>query len=98
MSWGNDPCRVPTLPTLLALRSTDSGSERLRALLAKPLTDDDELAEAITLLRAHPAMDEARAYVRAETDAAQALLAKLPESSAREALQTLCTTVATRLG
>lgn len=89
---------VPTLPTLLALRSTDPESERLRSLLAKPLTDDDELAEAITLLRVHPAMDEARAYVRAETDAAQALLATLPESSAREALQTLCTTVATRLG
>ncbi len=89
---------VPTLPTLLALRSTDAGSERLRSLLAKPLTDDDELAEAITLLRAHSAMDEARAYVRAETDAAQALLAKLPDNSAREALQALCTTVATRLG
>ncbi len=43
-------------------------------------------------------MDEARTYVRAETDAAQALLAKLPDSSAREALQALCTTVATRLG
>ncbi|MDR7087849.1 heptaprenyl diphosphate synthase [Aeromicrobium panaciterrae] len=89
---------VPTLPTLLALRSTDPESERLRSLLGKPLTDDAELAEAITLLRSHPAMDEARAYVRAETDAAQALLAKLPESSAREALQLLCTTVATRLG
>ncbi len=89
---------VPTLPTLIALRSTDAGSERLRSLLSKPLTDDDELAEAITLLRAHPAMDEARAYVRAETDAAQALLAKLPDNAAREALQALCTTVATRLG
>ncbi|MEO6604994.1 MAG: polyprenyl synthetase family protein [Aeromicrobium sp.] len=89
---------VPTLPTLLALRSTDAESERLRSLLAKPLTDDDELAEAITLLRAHPAMDEARAYARAETDAAQALLARLPDNSAREALQVLCTTVATRLG
>ncbi len=89
---------VPTLPTLLALRTTDSESERLRSLLAKPLTDDDELAEAISLLRAHPSMDEARAYVRAETDAAQALLATLPDNSAREALLTLCTTVATRLG
>jgi len=89
---------VPTLPTLIALRSTDAGGERLRSLLAKPLTDDDELAEAITLLRVHPAMDEARAYVRAETDAAQALLAKLPDNTAREALQALCTTVATRLG
>lgn len=89
---------VPTLPTLIALRSTDPGSERLRALLAKPLTDDVEHAEALTLLRAHPALDEARAYVQAEADAASALLATLPESSARTALQELCDTVVTRLG
>ncbi len=89
---------VPTLPTLLALRSTDPQSERLRTLLAKPLTDDDELAEALALLRVHPAMDEARAYVLAEGQAAQALLDRLPDCPARDALQVLCTTVATRLG
>jgi heptaprenyl diphosphate synthase len=89
---------VPTLPTLIALRSTDAGSERLRSLLSKPLTDDAEHAEALTLLRAHPALDEARSYVQAEADAASALLATLPESPARAALQELCDTVATRLG
>ena len=89
---------VPTLPTLIALRSTDPESERLRALLSKPLTDDAEHAEALTLLRAHPALDEARSYVQAEADAASALLATLPESPARAALQELCDTVATRLG
>lgn len=89
---------VPTLPTLIALRSTDAGSERLRSLLAKPLTDDAELDEALTLLRPHPAMAEARSYVQAEADAASALLAKLPDVPARAALQALCDTVATRLG
>jgi len=89
---------VPTLPTLIALRSTDAGSERLRSLLAKPLTDDAELDEAIRLLRVHPAMTEARTYVQAEADAASALLAKLPDVPARAALQALCDTVATRLG
>ncbi|KAA1397222.1 polyprenyl synthetase family protein [Aeromicrobium ginsengisoli] len=89
---------VPTLPTLIALRSTDAGSERLRSLLAKPLTDDSELDEAIRLLRLHPAMTEARTYVQAEADAASALLAKLPDVPARAALQALCDTVATRLG
>ena len=89
---------VPTLPTLIALRSTDAGSERLRSLLAKPLTDDAELDEALTLLRAHPAMAEARSYVQAEADAASALLAKLPDQPARTALQALCDTVAHRLG
>ncbi|MCD9200020.1 polyprenyl synthetase family protein [Aeromicrobium wangtongii] len=89
---------VPTLPTLIALRSTDPADARLRSLLSKPLTDDDEHAEALTLLRAHPAMTEARAYVQAEADAASVLLAKLPDSPARSALQELCDTVVTRLG
>jgi heptaprenyl diphosphate synthase len=89
---------VPTLPTLIALRSTDDDSERLRSLLARPLTDDAEHAEALALLRVHPALAEARAYVQAEADAASALLAKLPAAPARDALQALCDTVVTRLG
>ncbi len=89
---------VLTLPTLIAMRSTDEPSARLRSLLSKPLTDDAEHAEAMGLLRAHPALDEARSYVQAEADAASVLLAKLPDSPAREALQALCDTVATRLG
>jgi heptaprenyl diphosphate synthase len=89
---------VPTLPTLIALQSTDAGSERLRDLLSRPLSDDGEHAEALTLLRAHPAMTEARAYVQAEADAASVLLAKLPDTTARAALQELCDTVVTRLG
>ena len=89
---------VPTLPTLIALRSTDAGSERLRMLLSKPLTDDAELDEALTLLRVHPAMQEARSYVQAEADAGSALLTTLPAGPAREALQALSDTVATRLG
>jgi heptaprenyl diphosphate synthase len=89
---------VPTLPTLIALRSADAASERLRSLLSKPLTDDAELEEALGLLRVHPAMSEARAHVQAEADAASALLATLPDIPARAALLALCDTVATRLG
>jgi len=89
---------VPTLPTLIALRSTDADAARLRSLLSRPLTDDAEHAEALALLRSHPAMTEARSYVQAEADAASVLLAKLPDSPARAALQELCDTVATRLG
>lgn len=88
---------VPTLPVLIALRSTDPADERLRSLLSKPLVDDAEHAEALSLLRAHPAMDEARSYVHTEADAARALLEKLPDIPARAALEELCDTVATRL-
>lgn len=90
---------VPTLPTLIALRSTDPESRRLRDLLSRPLGDDDAaVEETLSLLRVHPAMTEARAYVQAEADAANVLLAKLPDTPARAALQALCDTVATRLG
>lgn len=90
---------VPTLPTLIALRSTDPESRRLRELLSRPLGEDDAaVEETLALLRVHPAMDEARAYVQAEADAANVLLAKLPDTPARAALQALCDTVATRLG
>lgn len=87
---------VPTLPVLIALAS--EGDTRLRALLSKPLTDDAEHAEALVALRAHPAMDEARAIVQREADAARALLEKLPDIPARAALATLCDVIATRMG
>lgn len=89
---------VPTLPTLIAQKSTDPADERLHDLLSRPLTDEDEVAEALTLLRAHSAMDEARAMVQAEADAARALLAKLPDTPARRALNDVCDVVVTRLG
>ena len=54
---------VPTLPVLYALASTRPEDARLRELLAQALTDDADHAEALALLRAHPAMDQARAYV-----------------------------------
>ena len=54
---------VPTLPVLMAQRSTDPDDARLLELLAGELTDDALHAEALDLLRKHPAMDEARQYV-----------------------------------
>ena len=89
---------VPTLPVLFALQGTDPADARLRELLSQPLVDDGLHTEALTLLRAHRAMDEARAYVRAEADAARAMLSTLPAGSARAALEALCDTVVTRLG
>src|SRR5690625_6579934 len=81
---------VPTLPTLYAMRSTDDASRRLRQLLSKPIDDDAELDEALSLLRAHPAMDEARDYVRARADTARGMLDSLPDVPARDVLIDLC--------
>jgi heptaprenyl diphosphate synthase len=87
---------VPTLPVLIARRSTDPADARLLDLLAADLTDDDRHAEALRLLRAHPAMSEARAYVVNLAGEAKALLKVLPEGSVRTALEAFADVVATR--
>lgn len=87
---------VPTLPTLLAQRSTDPGDERLRGLLAGPIDNDDDTAEALALLRAHPAMAEAKEYVRGRAVEAGAMLDVLPDTPARTALLALCEMLTTR--
>jgi heptaprenyl diphosphate synthase len=87
---------VPTLPSLMAAASTDPADERLRSLLGRPLTDDAEHAEALALLRAHPAMARARAYVVDRATEAKALLAVLPTGPVRDALEAFADAVATR--
>jgi heptaprenyl diphosphate synthase len=87
---------VPTLPVLIAKRSTDPADARLLELLDTDLTDDALHAETLTLLRAHPAMSEARAYVVDLAGEAKALLKVLPEGPARTALEGFADVVATR--
>ena len=87
---------IRTLPVLMALAGTDPADQRLRDLLAGPLVDDDEHAEALSLLRAHPAMEQARAEARRWSDDARQSLQALPESTVREALESLCDQVVGR--
>jgi heptaprenyl diphosphate synthase len=87
---------VPTLPVLLAQQSTDPADARLLDLLAGDLTDDERHAEALGLLRKHPAIDEARAYVVARAQEAKDLLAVLSPGPVREALEAFADIVATR--
>ena len=87
---------VPTLPVLMAQASTDPADARLLELLAGDLTDDDRHAEALALLRAHPALDEARSYVVARAAEAKALLSVLDEGPVRTALEAFADGVAIR--
>ena len=87
---------VPTLPVLIARRSTDPADARLLELLAVDLGDDALHAEALALLRAHPAMAEARAYVIALAGEAKGVLKVLPEGPVRSALEAFADVVATR--
>ncbi|MEV5746409.1 polyprenyl synthetase family protein [Actinoallomurus sp. NPDC052308] len=87
---------IRTLPVLHVLRSVADEDARLRELLDSDLTDDARHAEALALLRAHPAMDRARADLRRWVDEARAELLTLPDVPARAAFLSLCDFVLTR--
>src|SRR6202012_1935290 len=90
---------VKSLPVLYALRSTDPADERLRALLASgPLTDDAENAEALALLRAHPAIKAAHAEMTRWADRARGQVLALPSGPAQDAFEQLCNFVVERSG
>ncbi len=87
---------VSTLPTLLAKASDDPADARLRELLAGPIDDPDDLAEALTSMRAHPALQQARDEITRRSQLAKAQLAALPEGNAKTALIELCDQVVQR--
>ena len=100
---------VQTLPVLYALRSTvppaaqaavlSDADRRLRWLLAEAdLTEEALLTEALALLRAHPALAEARAHVLSWAQGARNDLMALPDVPARAAFLALCDFVEKRTG
>jgi heptaprenyl diphosphate synthase len=90
---------VRTLPVLHALRSAGPGDARLVELLSgSDLTDPALHAEALGLLRAHPAMQMARADLRRWSDAARDEILALPDVPARAAFEALCEFVVQRTG
>ena len=88
---------IRTLPVLLALAGDDPADARLRELLADAIDDDALHAEALMLLRAHPAMSQARDVARRWADDARACLEPLPQGSVRAALEALCDSVVSRV-
>lgn len=93
---------VATLPVLRARAMADPevpDDARLLELLSADLSHDEEgVAQALTLLRAHPALAQARAETEGVARDAQALLAGLPESDAKAALSALAMSVVQRTG
>jgi geranylgeranyl pyrophosphate synthase len=87
---------VPTLPVLMARAASDPADARLVDLLDGDLADDDRHAEALDLLRKHPALDEARAYVVARAQEAKDQLAVVPRGPVRDALEAFADIVAVR--
>jgi heptaprenyl diphosphate synthase len=90
---------VPTLPMLHAVAMAGPGDARLVELLSKgQLSDPEEIAEALRLLRAHPAMDRAMADVRDWVQRARDDIAGLPDVPARAAFEAFCDFVIERAG
>ena len=86
---------VPTLVTLLVRQDNRPEDAGLLATLATPVPEADVPA-ALTALRAHPAVDQARAEVRRWADRAVACLVGFPDSAPTRALHTLCEQAAVR--
>ena len=90
---------VLTLPMLHALRSGAPGDGRLLDLLGRgKLTDPRLHAEALALLRVHPAMDMARSDARRWAATARDEILALPDVPARAAFEALCEFVVERTG
>ena len=90
---------VPTLPILHALRSAGPGDARLVELLSRgELTDPALHAEALALLRAHPAMEMARSDTRRWAERAREEILALPDVPARAAFEVMCEFVVERTG
>lgn len=80
---------VNTLPMIYALESGSGDDAGLPDLLGRPLTDDDEVARALGLLRASDGMRRARATLEKYVADAMAELDALPAGPANEALRRL---------
>jgi heptaprenyl diphosphate synthase len=86
---------IATLPVLLARAD---GDRDLLSVLEADLTTDAALAQALAALRAHPAMDQARARLVAYVEDARAVAGSLPTGAARDALLALADYVLERTG
>jgi heptaprenyl diphosphate synthase len=90
---------VLTLPMLYALSPeyvTGTPDPRLRELLAGPITDDDDVDEALTLLRKSPGLEHAVRTLAEYADRARAELVALPDCPGRDALDMLARYVVAR--
>jgi heptaprenyl diphosphate synthase len=87
---------IATLPALFVLADRDPAEARLRELVSRPVTDDDEHAEALALLRDSAGLARAGEVLRDYADRARSRLSDVPAGDVRDALSALCDYVATR--
>ncbi|NYV73817.1 polyprenyl synthetase family protein [Streptomyces sp. UH6] len=93
---------IATLPVLRLRERVErlgrAEDAELCELLDSDLTDEARLAEAVARLRAHPALEDARADTVRYAQEARSALTPLPECEAKTALVHLCDAVVHRAG
>jgi heptaprenyl diphosphate synthase len=87
---------IATLPVLFALAGDDPAEARLRQLVAAPISDDGDHAEALDLLRSSRSLARANEVLAQYADRARARLELVPAGDVRDALSALCDYVVTR--
>ena len=87
---------IATLPVLFALAGDDPAEARLRELVAAPISDDGDHAEALDLLRSSRSLARANEVLAQYADRARARLELVPGGDVRDALSALCEYVVTR--
>jgi len=87
---------IATLPALFALAGDDPDEARLRELVAAPISDDADHAEALALLRSSRSLARANEVLAEYADRARARLDGVPAGDVRDALSALCDYVVTR--
>src|SRR5512132_810370 len=86
---------IATLPALFALAGDDPAEARLRELVAAPISDDGDHAEALELLRSSRSLAQANEVLGQYADRARDRLADVPAGDVRDALSALCDYVVT---
>src|SRR3954466_4199144 len=87
---------IAPLPVLFALAGQDPAEARLRELVAGPVVDEADHAEALALLRSSGSLQRATCVLAEYADRARTRLADVPAGPVREALSALCSYVVTR--
>lgn len=87
---------VPTLVTLLVQQMARSEDSRLLALLSGAIRDEGDVAFAISELRQHDALKEAKQVTMRYAEEARKMLGSLPLNGTTEGLLTMCDALVSR--
>jgi heptaprenyl diphosphate synthase len=89
---------VPTLPVLYVLGGHDAADEHLRSLVSGPIKAEEDVAEALRLLRASSALDHARSTLSEYAGRARKSVAGIANERLAEAFDALVDHVISRTG